>query len=137
MERRKRLIIDTHIWIKWIGEGKLPSKHRKLLNDADLQKCLSCFSIWEVAMLAAKKRITLNQDIVSWTAQALERSQVELIPLSPSIAILSCDLPGSLHGDPADRIIVASALAEKIALLTEDKEIIRYAKKGHLKLAAA
>jgi len=81
-------------------------------------------------MLVAKKRITLNQETLAWIAQALEHSQVELIPLTPGVAVLSCNLPGSFHGDPGDRIIVASSLKEKIPLMTEDKQILNYLKKN-------
>ncbi len=137
MERRERIILDTHIWLKLVtGDERILKKFKKSL-ERDCEKCISIFTIWEFSMLVSKRRFVIDEDPLEWINDGLNSSQVTVLPLSPEIAVLSSFLPGTFHGDPADRIIVASALAEKITLLTEDKEIIRYAKKGHLKLAAA
>jgi PIN domain nuclease of toxin-antitoxin system len=56
-----------------------------------------------------------------------------LCPLTSTIAAQSYKLPGTFHGDPADRMIVATARVENAVLFTRDEEILRYSKAGHLK----
>ncbi|MCK4608609.1 MAG: type II toxin-antitoxin system VapC family toxin, partial [Gammaproteobacteria bacterium] len=59
---------------------------------------------------------------------ALNAPGITLAPLSPKIAIESCNLH-DFHGDPADRMIVATARAERLTLITSDKKILQYSKK--------
>lgn len=74
-------------------------------------------------MLVAKERIGLNMDVEVWIDLALQRPSVELLPLTPEIAVLSTRLPVAFHGDPADRLIVASSLAHNAPLITRDEKI--------------
>ena len=74
-------------------------------------------------MLVEKSRIGLSMDIEVWIKLALQRPKVELLPLTPEIAVLSTRLPKGFHGDPADRLIVASSLAKNAPLLTRDEKI--------------
>ncbi|MBI2504540.1 MAG: PIN domain-containing protein [Candidatus Latescibacteria bacterium] len=57
---------------------------------------------------------------------------ISLAPLTPEIALASSRLPGELPGDPADRIIVATARILNATLVTRDKKIIAYSKQGHV-----
>ena len=114
--------------MKWLSDEGAPKKHLKVLEDERIEKCLSIISIWEIAMLVSKKRLTLNQEIITWISLSLERSGVTLLALNPKTVVLSCNLSGFNNADPADRIIVATALSEKIPLLTLDKKIISYLK---------
>lgn len=57
---------------------------------------------------------------------------VVLKPLIPEIAVESVQLPDSFHGDPADRMIVATARVHQLTLLTHDKKILDYAKKEYV-----
>lgn len=74
-------------------------------------------------MLVAKKRVGLSMDVAVWIDLALQRPKVKLLPLTPEIAVLSTRLPGDFHGDPADRLIVASSLAAGAPLVTKDRAI--------------
>lgn len=67
-----------------------------------------------------------------WMRRALERVKLELVGLEPEIAIESCRLPGSLHADPADRFLVATARIKKPTLVTRDARIFKYVRHGHL-----
>jgi PIN domain nuclease of toxin-antitoxin system len=71
-------------------------------------KAVSAISCWEVAKLVERKRLNLNVPVNEWIAQALGPSGITLLPLEPEIAVLSTQLPGSFHKDPADQIIVAT-----------------------------
>jgi PIN domain nuclease of toxin-antitoxin system len=81
-------------------------------------------------MLVAKKRIILNCPCLEWIKQAA--AHLRVIDLTAAIAVDSCELPDAFHGDPADRIIAASARAENLTLLTRDNNILAYSKKKHL-----
>jgi PIN domain nuclease of toxin-antitoxin system len=133
------LLIDTHYWI-WLQAGnnhRLKSPDLELINNAaahgDLH--LSVMSVWEVAMLESKGRIRLHPSCAQWVEEALAMPGMTLVPFTPAIAIESTRLPGTFHGDPADRIIVSTARALKARLLTSDKNIRAYARQRHVTLA--
>lgn len=128
----KGLLLDTHIWI-WLMEGccELNVKHQKLINEAAQHNlvCMAAISMWEISMLAIKGRIKLEKPILAWINDVLALPGVELKQLTPEIAVESVQLPDGFHGDPADRLIVATARMHQLTLLTHDKNIKNYAKK--------
>ncbi len=81
---------------------------------------------WEVALLASQKRITLGLETGEWLRRALTRPSVQLLPLSPEIAVLAHSFGDSLHRDPVDRILVATALHHRLAIVTRDEQIHAY-----------
>lgn len=128
----KRVLVDTHIWIWYLnGESTLSTRIKKLIDASAINHELhvSAITVWEIAMLASKKKITLNTSCQAWIDKSLSLPGVLLIPLSPEIAIESCYLPGEFHGDPADRMLVASARIENLCLISRDTKIIAYCKK--------
>lgn len=133
----KGLLLDTHIWL-WLAssDSALPRSVLNAINKAANQQQLfvSAISVWEVAMLELKKRIKLTQPTLNWINQALSKPEINLLTLSPEIAVESCQLPGNFHGDPADRILVASARVENLTLVTKDKKIIAYGKESFLEI---
>lgn len=127
------LLLDTHVWI-WLNEGS-PELKSKIINIIDKvtnegQIYIAAISVWEIATLAQKKRISLKMPIEEWVNQALALPGVELLPLQPSIAIESTQLPENFHGDPADRIIVATARIHRLILCTRDARILEYSSNG-------
>ena len=130
------LLLDTHVWV-WLNEGSPELKPNIVkLIDETAQKhgiFISAISVWEIATLANKKRLTLKMPIEEWTEQALSQPGVDLALLLPAISIESANLPGGgMHGDPADRLIIATARFHRFTLLTRDNLILNYAKKGLL-----
>jgi PIN domain nuclease of toxin-antitoxin system len=93
---------------------------------------ISAISVWELSMLVAKDRVTLSKSIHHWVKDGFSQPGVNLSVMSPEIAIESSFLPGEFHGDPADRIIVATARIDNLILLTRDKKIISYSKQSYL-----
>jgi PIN domain nuclease of toxin-antitoxin system len=93
----------------------------RTLDEAD-EIGISMISCWEVALLVAKGRLELDRDVSLWVTQALEIPKVKLLDLSPAIAIASTRLEW-LHDDPADRIIVATAMTHRAPLVTKDRRI--------------
>lgn len=130
------LILDTQVWL-WTMAG---SRDRLTANAIDeIVACadqgrlfISAISIWEVAMLEARGRIRMARRIDEWVNEALSAPGTHLLPFSPAIAIESSRLPGPVHGDPADRMLIASARFTGGRLATRDQQIIDYASEGHL-----
>lgn len=132
------MVLDTHVWI-WVVEGDRTALAAPAIEAIERAAKggavrISAISVWEVAMLEAKGRISLSRPVDDWVQAALHVPGVRLLPLSPEIAIGSTRLPGSPHGDPADRILMASARHLGGQLATCDGEIIRYSEGGPLKV---
>jgi PIN domain nuclease of toxin-antitoxin system len=128
------LLLDTHVWL-WLMEGKeLNRKLQKTIEDAAQHSMvgIAAISMWEVAMLVEKGRVILEKPLSSWIQQALALPGIELQPLTPDIAVESVQLPDRFHGDPADRLIVATARVHHLTLLTHDQKMLSYAKKEYL-----
>jgi PIN domain nuclease of toxin-antitoxin system len=87
---------------------------------------VSAISVWEVAMLVAKRRIQLDRPVEIWVDLALALPGIQLAGLEPAIAVRSTKLPGEFHPDPADRIIVATALENAATLVTPDERLRSY-----------
>lgn len=81
-------------------------------------------------MLEAKGRLALTEPVHDWLQEAVSRLRVEVVPISIDVAVESSRLPGGFHGDPADRIIVATARKGRFTLLTQDSLILSYGKRG-------
>jgi PIN domain nuclease of toxin-antitoxin system len=83
-------------------------------------------------MLERKGRLVLGKNCWNWVEDALSLPGLRLISLSAQTALESCFLPGKFHDDPADRLIVATARLEDAAIVTRDKQILKYADHGHV-----
>lgn len=83
---------------------------------------ICAISCWEVSLLVAKGRLELDRDVLLWITQALELPKVKLLDLSPAVAVASTRLEWA-HDDPADRIIVATAMALRVPVVSKDKRI--------------
>lgn len=124
-----KFLLDTHVFLWWIqGSKELPLKYRRLLHRDDLVEqplLVSDISLWEIALLVQEKRIRLNRPLRDWLEDATSPPLVERVHISPAVVHQMILLPESFHKDPADRIIVASALVHGARLLTCDQRIIR------------
>jgi len=78
---------------------------------------------WEIALLAARGRLLDQVDIRSWLIDAFAVKPNQLLPLTPEIAALAAKLPPEVGRDPADRLIVATALHAGTPLVTKDGRI--------------
>ncbi len=120
------ILLDTHAWIWWNSESSfLSEKAKKTITDS-LQIGICSISIWEVSMLVAKGRIGFKQDLNDWINLGLQLPKVKLLYMEPNIAIKANNLPGELHGDPADRIIAATTIIHGSKLITKDKQLLNY-----------
>ena len=120
------ILLDTHAWIWWVHDpNRFSPKALKAIEAAEALG-VSIISCWEVAILVGKGRLGLNIDLDEWIQRALDFDKIVPIDLNPKILILSTRLPGNLHSDPADHIIVATAKTHSCPLLTKDSKLIEY-----------
>ena len=119
------ILIDTHALI-WLDrhDTALGQRSRKLVDEAlrDTALTVSAITFWEVAMLIVKGRYTMKLSVKRWRLDLLARGLIEL-PIDGEIGIVTAQLD-DLHGDPADRFILATALANDATLLTADRQLL-------------
>jgi PIN domain nuclease of toxin-antitoxin system len=137
----EQLLLDTHCWL-WIQLGLTQRLSRASLAvirnaESDGNVRVSVISIWELAMLEKRGRVALPMNVRTWVEQALSKPGIAVSPLTPEIAIESVHLPGDLHGDPADRILVATARVLGATLVTKDAQLIRYSRQRHVRALEA
>jgi PIN domain nuclease of toxin-antitoxin system len=136
------LLLDTHIWV-WLSlgtSGVLKPAVQKRLEAGSRAKPLhvSIMSVWEVAMLTAKRRLNLAMPARVWIEQSLSHPAMRLVAFNdPAIAVESNELPGDFHADPADRLLVATARIGGYTIVTCDEKIIAYGTSGHVSVLAA
>ncbi|QPC85692.1 PIN domain-containing protein [Mesorhizobium sp. NBSH29] len=123
------IVLDTHVLIWWVGDrDRIPSKTAALM-DRELKNqgvAVSSISAWEIGMLVAKGRLKLAQEVHKWIGSVATIPGLRFIPVDNRVAINSVNLPGEVHGDPADRIIVALARDLGCSLVTADEKLHRY-----------
>ncbi len=135
------LLLDTHCWL-WAQLGLVQRLSRAALaaiRNAESEGGLrvSVISVWELAMLEKRGRLALPMNVRTWVEEALSKPGVSVAPLTTEIAIESVHLPGDLQGDPADRMLVATARVLGATLLTKDDRLIRYSRQRHVKALEA
>jgi len=119
------IVLDTHAWIWWVSEpARLGRRGRAAIEAADRigVPAVCCF---EVAAAASRGRIGLDRAPLDWLEQALALPRTHLLPLTPAVSVKATQL-GSFHGDPAGRLIVATAIIESARLVTRDRKIRSY-----------
>ncbi len=122
-----RPLLDTHAWVWWVDQD--PQLGAKVIDALDRlpateRPYLCDISLWEVAMLVERRRLTLDVPLHDWLDAAAHPRSVQLIPITPEVAAEVDALPSSFHRDPANRVIVATSRALRIPVLTHD-ELIR------------
>jgi PIN domain nuclease of toxin-antitoxin system len=134
------VLLDTHAWV-WLltGSERLGPKARRAVQRslAEGAVLVSAISPWEVAMLVEKGRLVLDRDVGEWVQAALSLPGIRLEPISPEVAVASTRLPGTIHPDPADRIIAATARHLGSTLITADQLLLDYSKDGHIRAIKA
>lgn len=134
------LVLDTHVWL-WLESdpdrvGK-PTRSRIEQAARSGRLWVSVMSVWEIGMLVAKDRIRLSMPVDEWVRQASLTPGMQMLGVIPEIALESTRLPDTPHGDPIDRLLMASARVHNLTLVTADEKILAYSSQGHLKALKA
>ena len=123
------IILDTHTWIWYINDPGLLSKQACAQIEDELDNnpiLVSSISVWEIFMLEKAGRLKLTLPAHTWVQKCENLSIFRFVPVDNEIAKISVQLNSDLHKDPADRIILATALKEGAILITKDKRLQNY-----------
>ncbi len=130
------ILLDTNALL-WLAESdpRLGSEARETITQSATaaEILVSPISFWEIGLLLSKGRISLFKPLSQWADAVATRTEFRIIPIDAAIAIEAGQLPGSLHGDPGDRFMIATARVMQATLLTSDRKILAYAQTGHVK----
>lgn len=115
------IVLDTHAVLWWTAETRRlgRSAEREIARAERIG--IPAISFWEIALLVRKGRVLVDRPIEDWVANLLTVPRVECLPLDERVAIKAASL--SMHRDPADRFIVATAIEHRARLVTKDADI--------------
>jgi PIN domain nuclease of toxin-antitoxin system len=121
------ILLDTHVWWWWVnGDRRLSRGQQRQLRKVSPTNptLVSDISLWELSTLVSLGRIRLKVPLREWLEQASSEPLVRRCGISPAVAAELADLPETLHRDPADRILIATARVFDATLVTQDERII-------------
>jgi len=133
------LLLDTCAIIWTAQDQPLSEMAEEAINKSHQQGrrlYISPFSAWELGMLVSKGRLRLPLPLSDWFETYLKNGQCHLADLSPQILANSSFLPGDPPIDPADRVLIATARAMDLTLITRDRAIIDYGQEGWVRVLA-
>jgi len=118
------ILLDTYIWVRWLISDNIGSKLAALIENSE-EVCVSSISCWEVVYLAKRGRMELPIPAEKWIEVGLSETQTTCLPIDQQIAVLAANLTDH-HRDPADRIIIATAITYGAQLMSFDKQFREY-----------
>lgn len=137
---RSGVLIDTHVLI-WIVEGQPLEPLATEAIDAAAERrelIVSAVSAWEIGYIAAKPQLSriLGKDARAWFWNAVRQTHARVRDLEADLLLDVAHLPEPLHRDPADRMLIATARANDLTLITRDRALLDYAALGHVRAIA-
>ena len=121
-----KALLDTYTFLWWnLDDPQLSDKVRDFIGDGRNEIYLSAASAWEIAIKAAKGRLTLPEDPDQYVANRMRQHHFSALPVEISHALHVYNLP-QLHVDPFDRLLIAQSQMEDMPLLTADSVISSY-----------
>jgi PIN domain nuclease of toxin-antitoxin system len=128
------LLLDTCALLWMVNRDPLLPEALKSMKRAAAsgEIYLSPVSAWEIGLLVKRGRLQLDIAVETYVHKAFSLPGVRIAQLTPEIAVRSSHLPGELHDDPADRMLVSTALVMGLRLVTRDKRLLDYGAQGLL-----
>ncbi|MGH2572459.1 MAG: type II toxin-antitoxin system VapC family toxin [Actinomycetota bacterium] len=121
-----KLLLDTHAFLWWVADDeRLSGRARRAIADPGNEVSFSAVSAWEIVVKAGLGRLGLPESAERFVPEHLEANGFSVLPLHLRHALRVARLP-EIHRDPFDRLLVAQALAERLALVSGDEQIRRY-----------
>lgn len=120
------LLLDTHFWIWWLTPDSPITRAERTALDNEAKAGalgLAAISMWEAQLLHSKRRLQLPLPFAAWLARATDAGVVSVLALDRDVIIALDALPATFHGDPTDRLIVATARAHGLPMATRDQAI--------------
>src|SRR5690625_7822734 len=122
------ILLDTHSWLWWLlGDGDLSRFERDELDRLAVNRLISIswVSVWETEMLERQDLIRLEPNFTEWIKKAANPDFLTILPVDTEVIIAQRTLPESFHADPADRLLVATAILSGYPFATYDSAIIQ------------
>ncbi len=121
-----KYLVDTVVWLWSVGDvGRLNQAARDVLTSPEHELFFSAASVWEIAIKTGAGKMRLPGSARLVVPRETARQGLRPLPVSYSHALAVCDLPMH-HRDPFDRLLIAQALSEDLALITADHEMKKY-----------
>ncbi len=122
-----RIICDTHILLFWANEPKRMSRPASAVLERERNEgglAISDITFWELALLHERGRLHLPEGVTAalYMNRLVEALRLDVLPILPEIAVGSRSSQFQ-HGDPADRIIAATAIHHHAPLITADEKL--------------
>jgi len=120
-----RALLDTHVWV-WTQEQpeRLGPRTKRLLVGGEHENWVCPLSTLEISRLVAIGDIRLSIPLAEWIVQSMAELSAQTVSVSHEVALEAYALPGTFHGDPADRLLVAATRRNGLTLVTADERIL-------------
>ena len=132
------LLLDTHALL-WLDNGDpLSAAAREAIGRAAPAGgvLVSPVSAWEIGLLVSRKRLALDLEPLAWFRRFLRVAGIRLTPFTVEVAAGCCFLPEPFPGDPADRMLIATARERDVPLVTRDRRLLDYGASGVIRTIA-
>ena len=130
------ILLDTHVWIWWLAQPESLSEAARAAVEGAVAAwevgsggsglAVSSISVWELAMLVERGRLELTTTPTEWVERCESLPFLSFLPVDNRVALRSVWLVPPFHADPADRMIVATALVHDMTLVTKDERLRGY-----------
>lgn len=120
------IVLDTHVLVWWVSGAQRLSVRAKRSIDREVKRgpvFVSTISVLEIATAVRRERLTLGASLHAWLADLMTLPELAFEPINVAIAEMAGAMRDSMHGDPADRIIVATAKLLGAELVTADDRL--------------
>jgi len=120
------VLLDTHAFLWAVtGDRRLSSPARALIEDGENQVFLSAVSMWEIVLKARAGKLHVEGSVAKVLEEQMRQARISPLAIYPAHVLRVAALP-PIHKDPFDRLLIAQAQSESLALVTRDPEIRRY-----------